>query len=213
MPGGPRKTTLSRGGDEIQCSEVGDGVAFEAAGMVEVELLQRFSRREPGGADATLTAVGFSCRYFALQARRQVFLVAPVLGPGPFGQPGRGLAQRRGLERPGQVGRSRRTRHALRRVVLVAIRPPRRRGRHPTRCRSRRGTDRHVGLGGPAAACDRVAPQHFRRLHMVGIRDRLMRRPRSAHGRRPVWPSQNACTRSRSARTTTRRPILAGCTE
>ena len=100
----PQEDSVVACGDEIQCSEVGDGVAFEAAGMVEVELLQRFSRREPGGADTTLTAVGFSCRYFALQARRQVFLVAPVLRPGPFSQPSRGLTQRRGLERPGQVG-------------------------------------------------------------------------------------------------------------
>src|SRR6478735_10429467 len=89
-------------GDEIQSSEVGDGVAFEAADMVEVELLQRFSRREPGGADTGLTAVGFSCRYFALQARRQVFFVAPVLRTGTFSQPSRGLTQRRGRDIEGK---------------------------------------------------------------------------------------------------------------
>src|SRR6185312_16256615 len=83
-------------------SEVGDGVAFEAADMVEVELLQRFSRREPGGADTGLTAVGFSCRYFALQARRQVFFVAPVLRTGTFSQPSRGLTQRRGRDIEGK---------------------------------------------------------------------------------------------------------------
>jgi hypothetical protein len=35
----------------------GDGVAFESADMVEVELLQGFSCRETGGADPALTAV------------------------------------------------------------------------------------------------------------------------------------------------------------
>src|SRR6478735_1569218 len=89
-------------GDEIQSSEVGDGVAFEAADMVEVELLQRFSRREPGGADTGLTAVGFSWRYLALQARRQVFFVAPVLRTGTFSQPSRGLTQRRGRDIEGK---------------------------------------------------------------------------------------------------------------
>ena len=94
-PGRAEEHDIVLGGDEIQRAEVGDGVAFEAAGVVEVELLQRLSCREPGSPDTTLTAVGFSCRYFALQARRQVFLVGPVLRPGPFGQPSRGLTQRR----------------------------------------------------------------------------------------------------------------------
>ena len=40
----------------------------------------------PGSPDAALTAVGFAGRRFALQAGRQVFLVAPVLRAGPLGQ-------------------------------------------------------------------------------------------------------------------------------
>jgi hypothetical protein len=80
------------GGDDVQGSQVGDGVAVESAGVVEVELFQGFSRREAGGADAALPAVGLPCRDFALQAGHQVFFVAPVLGPSPIGEPGRRLA-------------------------------------------------------------------------------------------------------------------------
>ena len=101
-PGRPEEDSVVACGDEIQSSEVGDGVAFEATGMVEVELLQRLSCWEPGSADTTLPAVGFSCRYFALQARRQVFFVAPVLRTGPFSQPSRGLTQRRGQDIEGR---------------------------------------------------------------------------------------------------------------
>ena len=60
--------------------------------QVEVEHFQGFSRRETGGADAALPAVGLPCRDFALQAGHQVFFVAPVLGPSPLGEPGRRLA-------------------------------------------------------------------------------------------------------------------------
>ena len=44
--------------NEVEGAEVGDGVAFEAAGVVEVELLQTLAVREPGGADPALPAVG-----------------------------------------------------------------------------------------------------------------------------------------------------------
>jgi hypothetical protein len=46
------------GGDEVQRGEVGDQVAFQAAGVVEVELLDAFAGREPGGPDSALAAVG-----------------------------------------------------------------------------------------------------------------------------------------------------------
>ena len=76
------------GGDEVQGAQVGDQVAFEAAGVVEVELLQGLAGREPGGADAAFAAVGLAGGDLALQARGQELLVGPGLGPGPFGQPG-----------------------------------------------------------------------------------------------------------------------------
>jgi hypothetical protein len=79
-----------------------DGVAFEAAGVVEVELLQRLAGREPGSADAAFAAMGFPGGDLALQAGHQELLMAPGLRPGPLGQPANGLPQRRRLKRPGQ---------------------------------------------------------------------------------------------------------------
>jgi len=70
---------------------VGDRLPLEAAGVVEVELLQALSGREAGGAAAALAAVGFSGGDLALQAGSQELLVAPALSPGPLGQPPGGL--------------------------------------------------------------------------------------------------------------------------
>ena len=90
------------GGDEVQGAQVGDQVAFEAAGVVEVELLQGLAGREPGGADPALAAVGLPGGDLALQAGGQELLVRPGLGAGPLGQPA-GDSRRRGrLQRPGQ---------------------------------------------------------------------------------------------------------------
>ena len=57
VPGGPKHHVLL-GHDEIQGAQVGDGVAFEAAGVVEVELLEALAGGEAGGADAAFPAVG-----------------------------------------------------------------------------------------------------------------------------------------------------------
>jgi hypothetical protein len=48
------------GGDEIQGAQMRDGVAAQAAGVVEVELLEALAGREPGGADAAFAAVGLA---------------------------------------------------------------------------------------------------------------------------------------------------------
>lgn len=48
------------GGDEIQGAEVGDDLAPEAAGMDEVEVLQRFAGGEAGGADPAFTDMGLA---------------------------------------------------------------------------------------------------------------------------------------------------------
>ncbi len=45
------------GGDKVQGAQVGDEVALEAAGVVEVELLQALAGREPGRLDPAFTAV------------------------------------------------------------------------------------------------------------------------------------------------------------
>jgi hypothetical protein len=51
VPGWPRKGHVLLAGDEVQRGEVGDQVAFQAAGVVEVELLEAFGGREPGSPD------------------------------------------------------------------------------------------------------------------------------------------------------------------
>ena len=102
VPGGPRKTTFSLAVTKSRVPRWAIGVAFEAAGVVEVELLQALAGREPGGADAALAAVGLPGGDLALQAGGQELLVGPGLGAGPLGQPGHRLAQGRRLQRPGQ---------------------------------------------------------------------------------------------------------------
>jgi hypothetical protein len=102
MTGRSEEDHVVPGGGEVQGAQVRDGVAFEAAGVVEVELLQRLAGREPRGADAALAAVGLAGGDLALQAGGQELLMAPGLGPCPLGQPRHRLAQRRRLQRPGQ---------------------------------------------------------------------------------------------------------------
>jgi hypothetical protein len=66
---GPRRTQehhVLAGGDEVQRAQVGDQLAVEAAGVVEVELLQALAGREAGVADAPLAAVCLSGRDLAL---------------------------------------------------------------------------------------------------------------------------------------------------
>jgi hypothetical protein len=74
-------------GDEVQGAQVRDQVAFEAAGVVEVELLQALACREPGGPDPALPAVGLPGGDLALQAGGQELLMGPGLGPGAGSPP------------------------------------------------------------------------------------------------------------------------------
>src|ERR671912_802951 len=90
------------GGDEVQRAEVGDGVALQRSGVVEVELLQALAGREAGGPDAALAAVGLAGGDLALQAGDQELLVRPGLRPGSFSEPCDRLTQRRCLQRAGQ---------------------------------------------------------------------------------------------------------------
>ena len=101
-PGRSEEDHVLPAGDEVQGPQVGDQVAAQPAGVVEVEVLEGLAPGEPGGADASFSAVGLAGGDLALQTGRQELLVGPGLGPGPLGQPVDGLAQRRGLERPGQ---------------------------------------------------------------------------------------------------------------
>ena len=81
-----------------------DLVSFQAAGVVEVELLDAFAGREPGGPDSAFAAVRIPGCDLALQAGRQVFLMAPRFGSGPLGEPARRLPQSGRLQRPRQIG-------------------------------------------------------------------------------------------------------------
>jgi hypothetical protein len=61
-----------------------DLVAFQAAGVVEVELFDAFAGREPGGTDPVFAAVGVAGSDLTLQTGRQVFLMGPRFAAGPF---------------------------------------------------------------------------------------------------------------------------------
>ena len=70
---------------------------------VEVEVLHRLDRREPGRPDAQLGAGGVAGRYFALEDCGEVVLVGPAGVAGLVGQPGGGLGDPGRLQRGGQV--------------------------------------------------------------------------------------------------------------
>jgi hypothetical protein len=92
------------GGDEVQGSQVGDGLPLEGTLVVVVELLQRLAGRKPRGPDAPLPAVRVAGADLPLQAGGEELLVCPALGPGPVREPLDAVAQGGGLQRPGQVG-------------------------------------------------------------------------------------------------------------
>src|SRR4051794_16679690 len=68
VPGGPRKTTLSRAVTKSRVPRWAMVSRLRAQGVVEVELLQALAGGEAGGADATLAAVGLAGGDLALQA-------------------------------------------------------------------------------------------------------------------------------------------------
>src|SRR5262249_50419757 len=83
-------------------AQVGDDLAFEPAGVVEVELFQALAGGEAGGADAAFAAVGLAGGDLAGQAGGQELLMGPRFGPGPLGQAGHRFAQRRRLQGAGE---------------------------------------------------------------------------------------------------------------
>ena len=65
------------GGDEVQGAQVGDRLAFEAASVLEVEVLEGLVGRKAGGADAAFSAVGLPCADLPLETRGKEILVSP----------------------------------------------------------------------------------------------------------------------------------------
>src|SRR4029450_13925255 len=87
--GWPEEDHVLLAGDEVQGGQMHDLVAFQAASVVEVELLDAFAGRERGGPDPAFAAVGIPGGDLTLQTSRQVFLMAPRLAAGPLGQAAR----------------------------------------------------------------------------------------------------------------------------
>ena len=83
---GPRAHVLLAG-DEVPRGEVGDRVAFQANGVVEVELLETL-RAGTGQSDPVLAALRVSGGDLALRAGRQVFLVCQGFPAGPLTEAG-----------------------------------------------------------------------------------------------------------------------------
>ncbi len=81
-----------------------DRVPLQRALVVEVEVLEHFPAREPGGFDAALAAVVLAGGDFAFEAGGQEFLMGPAFGAGPFPEPADRSRQRRGSHGPAQVG-------------------------------------------------------------------------------------------------------------
>ena len=100
VPGGPQHVVP--GGDEVEGAQVGDQLAFEPAGVVEVEVLQALAPGEAGGPDPAFSAVAVSGGDFALQAGHEELLVRPVLRPGALGEAVDAVTQGGCLQRPGQ---------------------------------------------------------------------------------------------------------------
>jgi hypothetical protein len=90
-------------GNEIESAEVSEGVSFEGALVIEVEVLERLAGGEPGGFDATLAAVVLAGSNFSFQAGGQELFVGPPFAAGPFPEPADGRRQRWCLHRPAQV--------------------------------------------------------------------------------------------------------------
>ena len=103
--GRPEEDHVLLRGDEVERAQVGDGVAFEGAGVVEIELFQRLAGGEAGGADAALAAVRLAGGDPALQPGDEELLVRPGLGP-CSGEGLRGAAAHRAGKR--QAGNDRR---------------------------------------------------------------------------------------------------------
>ena len=95
--GRPEQHDVGSGGDEVECRQVQDVVAFHRPLVVEVEVLDRLAGGEPGGPDPVSRAVGAAGGDLGLQAGGEVFLVGPAAVAGGGGEPLGGVPQRGGF--------------------------------------------------------------------------------------------------------------------
>src|ERR1019366_6509827 len=102
--GRPEQHDAGPGGDEVECRQMQDMVAFHRPLVVQVEVLDGLAGGEPGGPDAVLRAVGAAGGDLGLQAGGEGFLVGPAGLAGGGGEPLGGVPQRGGLEDAGEVG-------------------------------------------------------------------------------------------------------------
>ena len=172
---------------------------------------RRLAGREPGGADAALAAVGLAGGDLPLQAGGEELLVASRTRPGPARRAGRRTPAASGPSAPGSGTRSRRPgrgpsspwRPSRRPAVAAESARRSRPGCADLDLRLRRpGAARRPAPGAAPAAAAWCAGS-------VMVWCLAQDRSWSA----TTCPPQNARTRSRSATTSIRRPITAGCTE
>ena len=83
--------------DEVESPEMEEGVSFQAALMVEVELFDGLPCREPGRFDPQFTTVGLAGGDLSFQTGGEELFVAPFLAAGPLRQPFKRLTHRRRL--------------------------------------------------------------------------------------------------------------------
>jgi hypothetical protein len=94
-PGRPWEDHVLFPGDEVECSEVGDDLAFDRPLVVEAEVLERLAAGKADRADASFGAVAVAGGDLPPQAGRQILLVTPLLRPGPIGRPRGRISQSR----------------------------------------------------------------------------------------------------------------------
>lgn len=103
-PGWAEEDHVVFAGDEVEGSEVGDDVSFEAALMVEVEIFDGFAGGEACSFDPVLTAVVLTGSHLPFQTGRKELFMGPTFGSGPFRQSLHRGCQRRSFEGPAEPG-------------------------------------------------------------------------------------------------------------
>ena len=216
VPGGPSSTTLRA--SVRNPPDASAAICWRTAGWAsQSNSSMRLAGREPGGPDPQLGAGGVAGGDLTVQDGGEVLLVGPAGVAGVVGQPGGGFGDPGRLQRRGQVGQ---LLERLGGVALglgchqatspsagVGVDRGRRRGR--SRPGPAPGRRRGSGAGRGCWNCSRSTFAAATWAGSVIVMPRAQTRSWAAT-RRPSWRTS---TRSRSAVTSTNRPITAGSTE